>query len=140
MSVKFNMLFNKLNLGKSQKSELRDILRDMVDESILTKNGKYYELFRKHTSFEGTVVINKDGEYAVEITNADGYFSLIVPSSFLNQTEFEKCRAWLLDTAAPFSNINLGDGVFDDVATPTCIIGFGNNQLDRNLTLKCYSP
>lgn len=81
-------------------------------------------------------------QIAKTITNADGHFSLIVPSSFLNQTEFEKCRAWLLDTAAPFSNINLGDGVFDDVATPTCIIGFGNNQLDRNFTyadLSCVS-
>ena len=73
MSVKFNMLFKKLGLGKSEKSTLRDELRDLVDERILTKNGKYYELYQKYKMFEGTVCIDKDGEYAVEIKNDDGF-------------------------------------------------------------------
>jgi len=72
------MLFNKLKLGKSEKVYLRDILHELVDERILTKNGKYYELFQKYKSFEGTVVINKDGEYAVEITTEKGSERLIV--------------------------------------------------------------
>ena len=49
---------------------------------------------------------------------------LIIPSSFLNQAEFEKTRRIILANYSPFLILNLGDGVFEDVATPTCIIGF----------------
>lgn len=49
---------------------------------------------------------------------------LIIPSSFLNQAEFEKTRKIILANYSPFLILNLGDGVFEDVATPTCIIGF----------------
>jgi hypothetical protein len=49
---------------------------------------------------------------------------LIIPSSFLNQAEFEKTRQIILSNYSPFLILNLGDAVFEDVATPTCIIGF----------------
>jgi hypothetical protein len=49
---------------------------------------------------------------------------LIIPSSFLNQTEFEKTRKIILSNYSPFLILNLGDGIFEDVATPTCVIGF----------------
>ena len=49
---------------------------------------------------------------------------LIIPSSFLNQAEFEKTRQIILINYSPFLILNLGDAVFEDVATPTCIIGF----------------
>src|SRR5205085_3248978 len=50
----------------------------MVDERVLTKNGKFYELFQKYKLFEGEICIGKDGEYAVEITGENGFERLPV--------------------------------------------------------------
>ncbi len=58
------------------------------------------------------------------ISSEKALCSLIIPSSFLNQSEFEKTRKVTLSKYSPFIILNLGDAVFDDVATPTCIIGF----------------
>ena len=49
---------------------------------------------------------------------------LIIPSSFLNQAEFEKTREIILRSYSPYVVLNLGDAVFEDVSTPTCIVGF----------------
>ncbi len=57
--------------------------------------------------------------------------SLIVPSSFLNQIEFQKTRELILNNYGLLLDINLGDGVFDDVTTPTCIISFTKNKLNN---------
>ena len=61
------------------------------------------------------------------ISNNHAFCSVIIPSSFLNQIEFEKSREMLLKTTSPFLNINLGNDVFEDVAAPTCIIGYHND-------------
>lgn len=58
------------------------------------------------------------------IANKRALCCLIVPSSFLNQAEFEKTRKMILSNHSLFLIINLGDAVFEDVATPTCIVGF----------------
>ncbi len=58
------------------------------------------------------------------ISSKNALCCLIIPSSFLNQTEFEKTRKIILSNYSPFIILNLGDAVFEDVATPTCIIGF----------------
>lgn len=58
------------------------------------------------------------------IARSTAVCSLIIPSSFLNQAEFERTRQMVLLNYSPFVILNLGDAVFDDVATPTCIIGF----------------
>jgi len=58
------------------------------------------------------------------ISSSSALCCLIIPSSFLNQAEFEKTRQLVLSNYSPFLILNLGDAVFEDVATPTCIIGF----------------
>lgn len=58
-----------------------------------------------------------------EISCKTALCCLIIPSSFLNQAEFEKTRQIILSNYSPFLILNLGDAVFEDVATPTCIIG-----------------
>jgi len=58
------------------------------------------------------------------ISNPKGLCNLIIPSSFLSQTEFEKTRKHILHNYTTFSITNLGDNVFPDVATPTCIVGY----------------
>ena len=63
-----------------------------------------------------------------EIAASKAFCSLIIPSSFLNQIEFAKTRELILKECGIFLNINLGDGVFEDVTAPTCIVGFSNNQ------------
>jgi hypothetical protein len=53
--------------------------------------------------------------------------SLIIPSSFLNQVEFQKTRELILKNHTLVLDINLGDGVFEDVTTPTSIISFSKH-------------
>lgn len=57
----------KLNLSKNEKPLCRDILRQLTDEKILVKNGKYYESARQAELFEGKIVLDKEMEYAVEV-------------------------------------------------------------------------
>ena len=56
------------------------------------------------------------------ICNPSAIFGVIIPSSFLNQIEFEKARKLLLDHSNVSKIFNLGDNVFDNDTTPTCII------------------
>lgn len=66
------------------------------------------------------------------ISKQKGLCNFIVPSSFLSQIEFAKTRKLILQKFELYIIINLGDEVFDDVATPTCIVGYvkqkSNNQ------------
>ena len=66
------------------------------------------------------------------ISKQDGFCNFIIPSSLLSQIEFEKTRKLILENNSLYLILNLGDEVFDDVAAPTCIIGFSkvkNNNL-----------
>jgi len=69
-----------------------------------------------------------------KISNSDGLCSFITPSSFLSQIEFEKTRKLILDNFFLYNVINLGDDVFDDVATPTCIIGYRKSEFSDMLS------
>lgn len=69
------------------------------------------------------------------ISSGSALCCLIIPSSFLNQAEFEKTRQIILSNYSPFLILNLGDAVFEDVATPTCIIGF---DIQNNYTITKY--
>lgn len=64
----------------------------------------------------------------INVSSNTGRCCLIVPSSYLNQIEFEKSRKIILENYSLFNVLNLGDGVFIDVATPTCIVGFTKNK------------
>ncbi|KAF5049435.1 hypothetical protein DSECCO2_439860 [anaerobic digester metagenome] len=65
------------------------------------------------------------------ISKQKGLCNFIVPSSFLSQIEFEKTRKLILESFELYININLGDEVFDDVATPTCIVGYAKQKLNK---------
>jgi ribonuclease R len=73
LSIKFNPLVKKLKLNKSEKAGLREVLRSLILDSLLEKNGKYYELRQKRKLYEGTIVLDKDMEYAVEIKTGEGF-------------------------------------------------------------------
>jgi hypothetical protein len=62
-----------------------------------------------------------------ELAGKKSVCSLIIPSSFLNQIEFQKSRELILNNHGLILDVNLGDGVFEDVTTPTCIISFSKN-------------
>lgn len=70
------------------------------------------------------------------ICNPKSNFGVIIPSSFLNQIEFEKSRKLLLDNSIVTKIINLGDNVFDNVATPTCII---ISDISKNTKISIYA-
>ncbi len=69
----------------------------------------------------------------ITLINVNGSMGLIIPSSFLNQFEFEKCRKYLINNSYINRIINLGDDIFQDVSAPTCIIVFSKEQ-----TVKSY--
>lgn len=65
------------------------------------------------------------------ISKQKGLCNFIVPSSFLSQIEFEKTRKLILESFEIYIIINLGDEVFDDVAAPTCIVGYTKQKLKK---------
>ena len=67
------------------------------------------------------------------ISSPTGYCNFIVPSSFLSQMEFEKTREVLLKKFELFLIKNLGDEVFDGVATPTCIVGYKKSMTKNKI-------
>lgn len=73
LSIKFNPLVKKLRLSKSEKAHLRDVLRELILEEQIEKDGKYYGLRYKKHLFEGKIVLDKENEYAVEYNFGDGY-------------------------------------------------------------------
>jgi len=77
LSVKFNMLFNKLRVNKSLKADVRNILAELVREGELQKNGKYYEYNGRTDFYEGIITLDKKNEYAAEITTEQG--TIILP-------------------------------------------------------------
>lgn len=64
------------------------------------------------------------------ISKKNGFCNFITPSSFLSQIEFEKTRKIILENYSLYSIVNLGDAIFEDVATPTCIIGISKNKVN----------
>ena len=101
ISVKFNLLFKKLHLNRNQKAELGDVLRELLDENFLLKNGKYYEMRRKAVILEGTIISDPDYEYAVEI-KAEGI------------TERLRVRKRNLQTAMPGDTVEVSVIEFAD--------------------------
>ncbi|MBN8584757.1 MAG: ribonuclease R [Ignavibacteria bacterium] len=77
LSVKFNMLFNKLRVNKSLKAEVRTLLAELVRDGELQKNGKYYEYNGRTDFYEGIITLDKKNEYAAEISTDRG--TLILP-------------------------------------------------------------
>lgn len=65
------------------------------------------------------------------ISKQKGLCNFIVPSSFLSQIEFEKTRKLILESFELYIIINLGDEVFDEVATPTCIVGYTKQKPNK---------
>jgi len=61
------------------------------------------------------------------IINSSSKWGVIIPSSFLYQHEFEKNRKYILNNSTVNKILNLGDDIFQDVATPTCIIIVSKN-------------
>lgn len=77
LSVKFNMLFNKLRVNKSLKADVRTLLTELVRDGELQKNGKYYEYNGRTDFYEGIITLDKKNEYAAEISTDRG--TLILP-------------------------------------------------------------
>jgi ribonuclease R len=78
ISIKFNLLFNKLGLFKSQKSELRDVLHELTSERLLSKNGKYYEYNKRSVLYTAKIILDDKNDYAAEISSDKGLMILPV--------------------------------------------------------------
>ncbi len=69
----------------------------------------------------------------INISKNKGVCSFIIPSSFLNQIEFEKTRKLILEKFSLTNILDLGDSVFSNVATPTCIVGIYKDKSDNDI-------
>jgi len=58
----------------------------------------------------------------VRLTNTKGKTGAIIPSSFLHQHEFEKIRKYVVENATLSNVCKLGDGIFNKVTAPSCIL------------------
>lgn len=71
--MKFNPLIKKLKLSKSEKAHLREVLRELILEEQIEKDGKYYGLKRKRQLFVGKIVLDRENDYAFEYKSGSGY-------------------------------------------------------------------
>lgn len=78
LSIKFNMLFNKLHVNKSLKAEVRDILNELVKDGELQKNAKFYEYNSRTAFYEAVIILDGKNDYAAEITTEQGILVLPV--------------------------------------------------------------
>ncbi len=103
-----------IKFNKDQKEHLKNVFQD-----IHMRTPESYNYFVK---------------LFTTLASKKAYCSLIIPSSFLNQAEFEKTRKLILTKFSPFLVVNIGDGVFGRVTAPTCIIGFDTNNQHKEIT------
>ena len=61
-----------LRVNKQHKAEMRDVLRELVMDGFLQKNGKSYELSHKAVLHTGKIVLDKEMEFAVEVKTEIG--------------------------------------------------------------------
>jgi len=76
---------------------------------------------------------------AIELLQKEGYLGMIVPNNLLFQHELFKTREFLLKKNLILKIVNIGDSVFEDVITPSCIIAVqrdGEKCLDNLLFIK----
>ncbi len=84
----------------------------------------YYKDFFKNIHVRTPESFNYFWGLSTYISDINGLCTYITPSSFLSQVEFEKTRKLILENYKLYQVINLGDDVFGDAATPTCITGY----------------
>ena len=106
LSIKFNPLVKKLRISKSEKAHLREVLRELILEEQIEKDGKYYGLKHKRQLFEGKIVLDKENEYAVEYNSGNGYE--IIPIRKRN------LQTALIDDIAEISIIEFTDRKFKE--------------------------
>lgn len=70
----------------------------------------------------------------IQVCKLNAICSLIIPSSFLNQIEFEKSRKFILDNYSLSELLNLGDNVFNGIAAPTCIVSIIKNNVENKFS------
>ncbi len=53
-------------------------MNELVQENVIAKNGKYFELRQKSRLFEGKIVLDKEMEYAADIKTDEGFERIMV--------------------------------------------------------------
>lgn len=87
ISIKFNPLFKKLHLKKSDKPTLRDTLRTLVQAKVLNKDGKYYQLASPPAGrklYEGKIVLDSDQDFAVDVSTEFGHERVKIRKKYLS--------------------------------------------------------
>jgi type I restriction-modification system DNA methylase subunit len=98
-----------------------------------TKEKEYLKLKYKEIHVRTPESFNYFIGQIINISKNNGVCSFIIPSSFLNQIEFEKTRKLILEKFSLTNVLDLGDNVFSNVATPTCIIGIYKDKSDSDI-------
>lgn len=100
VSIKFNMLFSKLKLNRTEKSGLRESLNDLVKSNVLIKKGKSYEMNLKSRHYEGKIILSGKNEFFAEIGTEEGAVTLPVKKrNLLTALEGDKVKVSIIEYA-----------------------------------------
>ncbi|MGV8134125.1 MAG: Eco57I restriction-modification methylase domain-containing protein [Mangrovibacterium sp.] len=143
--IKSNQLYNNAFEWRFEFPEVLNDDGDFVGFDVVIGNPPYGVKFHDN---EKTFYKNSYSHIHVRTPESFNYFwgltfriskrrcfcNFIVPSSFLSQIEYERTRKFILENFDPYLILNLGDEVFDDVATPTSIVGYSKSKENKMIS------
>ena len=71
-------------------------------------------------------------EKSFELLKSNYSMGFIFPNLFLKGMNYENSRKFFLDNSLIISIMNYGDGVFENVQMPTCVIIFKKHKFEKN--------
>ncbi|PJA14798.1 hypothetical protein COX64_01605 [Candidatus Dojkabacteria bacterium CG_4_10_14_0_2_um_filter_Dojkabacteria_WS6_41_15] len=108
---------------------------DKIERDYFLNSGEYEKTFGRFDLYILFV------EKALKLLKQGGYFSFIIPSSFLNQNYAKELRAWILKEFEILHIVDLSDvKVFREASVQTCIVVIRKNKSTRNHKILIKKP
>ncbi|MFH1802883.1 MAG: N-6 DNA methylase [archaeon] len=108
---------------------------DKTERDYYINSGKFDKMFGR---FDLYLVFM---ERALKLLKKEGYFSFIIPYSFLNQNYSKKLREWILKEFTIMNLIDLSDvKVFEQALVNTCILVIKKKSPSKNHKIKLFKP
>ncbi|MEK6982065.1 MAG: N-6 DNA methylase [Candidatus Micrarchaeota archaeon] len=111
-------------------------------ENMPKNERRYYLESKKYDKFFGRFDLYiLFIERALKLLKSGGYFSFIIPFSFLNQNYSKILREWILNDFKIVALIDLSDiKVFEAAAINTCVLVLQKNKPAENNSIKIVKP
>ena len=89
---------------------------------IQPAESSYYRYIYRATTQQSIDTYKLFTECALKLWNKQAYFGFIMPNTFLTQVTYLDLRLFLMKQGYLYRLVNLGDGVFEGVTAPSCIL------------------